>query len=79
MKIIDNRSTKLIDEVNALLADTTFSKMAVGYFYLSGFEAIKHRLNKVQNLKLLIGNSTNQDTADELMAGKSMLVVQREL
>ena len=69
MKIIDNRSTKLIDEVNSLLNDTTFSKMAVGYFYLSGFDAIKQKLGRVQNLKLLIGNSTNQATADELVAG----------
>ena len=73
MKIIDNRTTKLTDEVNDLLGDTTFSKMAVGYFYLSGFDAIKQRLNKVKSLKLLIGNSTNQATADELIAGFARL------
>lgn len=73
MQIIDNRTHKLIDEVNSLLPSTRFSKMAVGYFYLSGFEHIKHNLSGVQNLRLLIGNSTNQATADELIAGYGRL------
>ena len=69
MQIIDNRTVKLIDEVNSFLPETTFSRMAVGYFYLSGFEHIRPNLGKVQHLRLLIGNSTNQQTADELIAG----------
>ncbi len=75
MQIIDNRTRKLVDEVNNLLPSTMFSKMAVGYFYLSGFEHIRPNLVSVQNLKLLIGNSTNQATADELIAGYGRLDV----
>lgn len=68
--IIDNsKDNLLIDHINKLLLETEFSKMAVGFFYLSGFEAIKENLNKVQNLKLLIGNRTNQKTIEELVKG----------
>lgn len=68
--IIDNsKDNLLIDHINKLLLETEFSKMAVGFFYLSGFEAIKQNLNKVQKLKLLIGNRTNQKTIEELVKG----------
>ena len=73
MNIIDNRDKFLISEINAILPQTTFSKMAVGYFYLSGFEAIKPHLGSVQQLRLLIGNSTNQQTADTMMRGYARL------
>jgi len=73
MNIIDNRDKFLISEINAILPQTTFSKMAVGYFYLSGFEAIKPHLGSVQQLRLLIGNSTNQQTAETMMRGYARL------
>ena len=73
MQIIDNQTTKLIDVVNGYLPETTFSRMAVGYFYLSGFEHIRPNLGQVQHLRLLIGNSTNQQTADELISGYGRL------
>lgn len=70
--IIDNSKNKLlVTEVNQLLDVAEFSRMAVGYFYLSGFEAIKEKLHKVQNLKLIIGNRTNQSTVEELIKGHS--------
>src|ERR1700744_864480 len=68
--IIDNKKNNLlVTEVNKLLDRAEFSSMAVGYFYLSGFEAIREKLNKVQNLKLLIGSRTNTETVEELVKG----------
>ncbi len=68
--IIDNSpQNQLISEVNHLLDHSMFSGMAVGYFYLSGFEAIREKLHKVQKLKLVIGNRTNQETVEELVKG----------
>jgi superfamily II DNA or RNA helicase len=68
--IIDNsKNNQLVTEIRRYLDYTQFSRMAVGYFYLSGFEAIKDKLNNVQNLKLIIGNRTNQATVDELTKG----------
>ncbi|MBT9174157.1 MAG: RNA polymerase-associated protein RapA [Syntrophomonadaceae bacterium] len=67
--IIDNQSFLLKDAINILLEKSQLSKMAVGYFHLSGFNNIKENLCKVKNLKLLIGNSTDQETLDELVEG----------
>ena len=68
--IIDNKKDNLlVTEVNQMLDNAEFSSMAVGYFYLSGFEAIREKLHKVQNLKLLIGTRTNTETVEELVKG----------
>src|ERR1044071_3871348 len=68
--IIDNKEDNLlVDHVNKLLDNSEFSRMAVGYFYLSGFEAIREKLDKIKHLKLIIGNRTNQDTLEELLKG----------
>jgi hypothetical protein len=48
--IIDNtKDNLLIDYVNHLLTESEFSGMAVGYFYLSGFEAIQKSLQSIKN------------------------------
>jgi len=68
--IIDNKDYNLlVDHINKLLDNSEFSRMAVGYFYLSGFEAIREKLDKIQHLKLIIGNRTNQETLEELVKG----------
>lgn len=68
--IIDNsKDNLLITHVNKLLDNTEFSRMAVGYFYLSGFEAIREKLDKIKKLRLIIGNRTNQQTLEELVKG----------
>lgn len=79
--IIDNSPKNLlVSEVNRLLDHSEFSRMAVGYFYLSGFEAIREKLHKVQKLKLVIGNRTNQETVEELVKGHAATeVIQTEL
>ena len=79
--IIDNKvNNLLVTEVNKMLDNAEFSSMAVGYFYLSGFEAIKEKLNKVKNLKLLIGSRTNTETIEELVKGhKASEYIERTL
>lgn len=68
--IIDNKKDNLlVTKVNQYLDKTVFSSMAVGYFYLSGFEAIREKLHKVKNLKLLIGSRTDTATIEELVKG----------
>lgn len=79
--IIDNKKNNLlVTEVNKMLDTAEFSAMAVGYFYLSGFEAIREKLNKVKHLKLLIGSRTNTETIEELVKGhKSKEFIDRNL
>ncbi len=67
--IIDNRSATLSDTIRTMLGSTERAKFAVGYFFLSGFEAIGDKLADVKEVRLLIGNTTNQATIEQLAEG----------
>lgn len=67
--IIDNRSEKLVDHINRILASTEAARFAVGYFFLSGLESIADQLGGVKELHLLIGNTTNRETLEQLAEG----------
>ena len=67
--IIDNRREKLVDHINRVLSSSESARFAVGYFFLSGLEAIGGRLSAVKELRLLIGNTTNQRTLEQLAEG----------
>src|SRR5881409_1774598 len=64
--IIDNRNEKLVDHINRILSSTEAARFAVGYFFLSGLESIAQRLAEVKELRLLIGNTTNRETLEQL-------------
>jgi superfamily II DNA/RNA helicase len=67
--IIDNRYEKLVDNINRMLDSTELARFAVGYFFLSGLESIANRLDDVKELRLLIGNTTNRETLEQLAEG----------
>ena len=67
--IIDNRNEKLVDHINRILQSTEKAKFAVGYFFLSGLTSIAEKLAGVRELRLLIGNTTNRDTLEQLAEG----------
>jgi len=67
--IIDNRNEKLVDHINRMLDSTELARFAVGYFFLSGLESIAKRLEDVKELRLLIGNTTNRETLEQLAEG----------
>src|SRR6266700_3362691 len=67
--IIDNRTEKLVDQINRIIDCTEFARFAVGYFFLSGLESIAEQLNSVKELRLLIGNTTNRETLEQLAEG----------
>ncbi len=71
--IIDNRSEKLVDHINRILASTEAARFAVGYFFLSGLTPISTKLAKVKELRLLIGNTTNRETLEQLAEGYQRL------
>jgi hypothetical protein len=62
--IIDNRTQKLVDHINRILASTDSASFAVGYFFLSGLTSVAERLAGMKELRLLIGNTTNRETLD---------------
>ncbi|HNH85101.1 MAG TPA: phospholipase D-like domain-containing protein, partial [Acidobacteriota bacterium] len=67
--IVDNRTNKLADQINRILETTESARFAVGYFFLSGFESIGVPLRQVKELRLLIGNTTNRETVEQLAEG----------
>ncbi len=67
--IVDNRTIKLVDQINQYLPRSQAAKFAVGYFFLSGLEAVADKLINVTDLKLLIGNSTNRETIEQIAEG----------
>jgi len=67
--IIDNRSRELAPEINNFLADSVRAHFAVGYFFLSGFQAIAEHIPALDQLRLLIGNVTNRQTVEQLAEG----------
>ena len=67
--IIDNRNEKLVDHINSILNSTDAARFAVGYFFLSGLTSIADNLDNIEDLRLLIGNTTNRDTLEQLVEG----------
>ena len=67
--IIDNQEQKLSDHIGRLLDNSERAKFAVGYFFLSGFKAIRDHLSKVDELRLLIGSTSNRETVEALALG----------
>ena len=67
--IVDNRNEKLVEHINLILDSTEKARFAVGYFFLSGFQSIAKELQRVKELRLLIGNTTNRETLEQLAEG----------
>lgn len=76
--IIDNRSDKLIDCIKQILPAADSAKFAVGYFFLSGFEAIGKELASVKELRLLIGNTSTRETIEQISEGYKRLEMAQE-
>lgn len=78
--IIDNRNTRLIDHLRRIMDSSESAKFAVGYFLLSGLEGIADKLEHMKELRLLIGNTTNRETLEQLAEGYRRLeLVQEDL
>ncbi len=71
--IIDNRQRKLADLLCELLPDAQAAHFASGYFFLSGFQQVAAHLDGLDKLRLLIGNSSNRQTVEQLAEGYARL------
>src|SRR5579859_3525325 len=69
--ILDNRTPErsLAERIKMILRSSEMARFAVGYFFLSGFEAIAEWLAGLNELWLLIGNTSNQQTIEQLAEG----------
>jgi PLD-like domain/Helicase conserved C-terminal domain len=71
--IIDNRTHHLAEQIRTNLDSSTAAHFAVGYFFLSGFTAIADKLPHIKHLRLLIGNTTNRQTIEQIAQGYQQL------
>lgn len=71
--VIDNRQEKLIDHIRRILPGSQAAHFAVGYFFLSGLEAVADCLSGVRELRLLIGNTSNRETIEQIAEGYARL------
>lgn len=71
--IIDNRNEKLAENIEIILSTSEKARFAVGYLFLSGLKPIRKELEKLQEIRLLIGNTTNRETIETLAAGYKRL------
>ncbi|MBI2907526.1 MAG: helicase [Chloroflexi bacterium] len=68
-QLVDNQTLRLSDAINALIPHASIGRFAVGYFFLSGFNAIADGLAGLDKLHLLIGTTTNRETVEQLALG----------
>lgn len=77
--VIDNREQKLCDHIRKILATTDAARFAVGYFFVSGLDAVAEQLESVRELRLLIGNTTNRETLEQIAEGYRRLEMVAEV
>lgn len=69
-RILDNRNGRVLQTVFEEYCDDTLElKIAVGYFYVSGFDLVKNYLKNVPKIFLVIGTETDVPTEKEITLG----------
>jgi len=71
--IIDNRDFLLSEAIKKMLSSSDRAKFVIGYFFLSGFKEISEYLKDLKEIKILIGNTTNKETIEQLVEGYKKL------
>ena len=77
--IIDNRSEKLLDHIKRILPGSEQARFAVGYLFLSGLKPIHRHLDRLREIRLLIGNTTSRETLETLAEGYKRLELIEEV
>jgi len=79
-RVIDNfQGNDLSRKLNEVLPDCISAKFGVGYFFLSGLKEIIDGVSGLEELRLLISNTTDQDTKEALLeAFKKIKIAEEE-
>lgn len=67
--IIDNRTQKMSEKIKNILPEINIAKFAVGYFFISGFETLQNELFELDELYILMGNTSDSKTVDQIAQG----------
>jgi len=65
-EILDNKGFTVKERANRLAEGAETIKIAVGYFFIGGFELIAEDLNDADTVQILIGHETNAETIEQL-------------
>ncbi len=65
-EILDNQEFTVRDRANQLAEGSDAVKIAVGYFFISGFELLAEDLEDTNTVQILIGHETNAETIEQL-------------
>lgn len=71
-KVIDNNSISMTEAFGQLLPLGSKLSLAVGYFFLSGYELIREDFNRIAvtgGARIIIGNKTDSNTSNEIHEG----------
>jgi len=71
--ITNQNSPNLAESIQSILPSSESAKFAVGYFFLSGFNAITEYLDNVKELRLLIGSVSSPETIEAIAEGSHRL------
>jgi hypothetical protein len=62
--IRDNRQQRPLDTILTTLPATERERFAVGYLFLSGLKPLREQLERLTEIRLLIGNTTDRVTIE---------------
>jgi DNA phosphorothioation system restriction enzyme len=71
-RVIDNCDLSMLQAFKELLPLGSSFDMAVGYFFISGYELIQEDFNEIAlrgNIRIIMGNKTDRETANEIEKG----------
>ncbi len=71
-RVIDNNEFSMIQAFKELFPLSNSLDMAVGYFFIGGYELIQDLFNDISfrgNVRIIMGNKTNRETANEINNG----------
>ena len=64
--IIDNQNEVLLNSVRDLLQDSVSAKFAVGYLFITGLEPIMDKIERLEELRIVMGTVTSKKTIEQL-------------
>ena len=67
--VLDNRDGNNLQNIFHAYTDLKEIDVAVGYFYVGGFDVVKDRLRDGVKVRILIGDETDRITADQISLG----------
>lgn len=71
-RVIDNKNCIMLDSLTELLPLGSSLSIAVGYFYLGGYELLRDVFNSLAlrgHVRIIMGSKTDKRTADEIETG----------